>query len=316
MRKKELIENWQIMEEEDICYTCRKEIRAEKEILKEGEDMLVILEDGADCGRKERGDLVEVKVEEEREEGKAGEERKEKKEGENLQMQDLEDGEIADSVCSGAIEGAMEFLDLHGGPEVSDEDEGERCVSLDHDHAMDQSSVINRFVKAAFWFVPTTLSQIWARDAIMELLKKPLQMGSLVYLVRMISELLEMARLSQTLILRARLAGPTSPLEDQAYMLGISHKEVFGPEILATKRNCCQRNTPPPMRPRNAQEYYMFRSFWNAVDMEFSLKTVWREDRLYLVGSEGWKYDSHDYGCHTVGYRISQGLMLVETEAE
>ena len=318
MREKEVIENWQNMEEEDICHSCRKESRSEKEAFEGGEDTLVITEDGAECGRKEQGLSDEVRVEEEEveEEGKSGEEGKVREEGDNLQMQDLEDGEIVDPGCFGAIEGAMECLELQRGSEVSDQEEGESCVSLHHDDATDQSSTINKFVKAAYWFVPTTLSQIWARDAIMELLKKPLQLGSLVYLVRMVSDMLEMAKLRQALILRARLAGPTSPLEDQAYMLGISHKEVFGAEILATKRNCCQRNTPPHMRPRNAQEFYMYRSFWNAVDVDFSLKTVWRNDRLYVVGYEGWKYDPHDCGCHTAGYRISQGLMLVETEAE
>ena len=175
----------------------------------------------------------------------------------------------------------MECLKLQGGAEASDEEEGGRCVSLDYDNAMDQSSDIKRFVKAAYWFVPTTLSQLWARDAIMELLKTPLQLGSLVYLVRMISDLLEMAQLREAVILRARLAGPITPLEDQAYMLGITTKEVFAPDILVTNRNCCQRNRAPLMRPRNAQEYYMYKSFWNAVDMEFSFKTIWQDDRLF-----------------------------------
>ena len=316
LKENELIENWQNMEEESFCYTCRREVRAEKEGLKGGEDTLVIVENGAECERKEQRAEEEVKVEEGEEASKVEKEGKVKEAGENLLKEDLEEGEIAETVCYGAIEGGMECLKLQGGAEASDEEEGGRCVSLDYDNVMDQSSDIKRFVKAAYWFVPTTLSQLWARDAIMELLKTPLQLGSLVYLVRMISDLLEMAQLREAVIVRARLAGPTTPLEDQAYMLGITTKEVFAPDILATNRNCCQRNRAPLMRPRNAQEYYMYKSFWNAVDMEFSFKTIWQDDRLYLVGYEGWNYDSYDCGCHQVGYRITQGLMLVETKAE
>ena len=200
-------------------------------------------------------------------------------------------------------------------PKVEEEEE-DRFLSVDLESAMDGGSAIRRFLKSAYWYVPTTQSQLYARDAILELLKTPVYLGSLVYLVRMISDFVNMAQARQNVISRARVAGPTVPLDDQAYVFGITRREIFGPEVKAPKLNCCRRNRRPMLRPRNAQEYYMLRSFWQAVDLEFSFRTIWAEDRLFLVGWENWDYDSYVCACHQPGYRISQGLMLVPIDPE
>ena len=259
----------------------------------ESDDTLIVSEEEED--EEEEGEEDEEEVKRKEQDGLAaiGEaveclklemEEKEAKE-------ELEEGEIVDEDVEASMEPSMkEDEGLGMGMESLGEEEEERCVSVDLQSGIDGSSEIEKFIKAVTFYVPCTFWQLWSRDSIMELLKKPVLLGSLVFLVRMVSDLVQLAEIRDAMVVQAKLEGQMVPSGKASFLFGIYEEEVFGMQQKMGLRDFFPRDEYPMLRPVNLGEYKMLSALWEELDFRPSFNCQWLGNRMYVWGFENWDF--------------------------